>query len=43
MLSASCVFTNLTYDVNLEAQDKSEAIIIDSSLIKKYLHQILKL
>lgn len=35
MLSASCVFTNLTYDVNLEAQDKSEAIIIDSSLIKK--------
>ncbi|MCC3868678.1 Crp/Fnr family transcriptional regulator [Terrisporobacter mayombei] len=35
MLSASCAFTNLTYDVNLESQSNSEAIIIDSSLIKK--------
>ena len=35
MLSASCAFANLTYDVNLEAQTKAEAIIIDSSLLKK--------
>lgn len=35
MLSASCAFQNLTYDVNLEAQSDSSAIIIDSSLIKK--------
>lgn len=35
MLSASCAFTNLTYDVNLEAQSETEAIIIDSSLVKK--------
>ena len=35
MLSASCAFKNLNYDVNLEAQDDSKAIILDSSLIKK--------
>lgn len=35
MLSASCAFQNLTYDVNLEAQSDATAIIIDSSLLKK--------
>lgn len=35
MLSASCVFSNLNYDVNLEAQSKSKAIILDSLIIKK--------
>lgn len=35
MLSASCAFQNLTYDVNLEAQSDASAIIIDSSLLKK--------
>lgn len=35
MLSASCSFTNLTYDVNLEAQGDATAIIVDSALIKK--------
>ena len=35
MLSASCAFKNLTYDVNLEAQSDASAIIIDSSLLKK--------
>lgn len=35
MLSASCAFKNITYDVNLEAQSDASAIIIDSSLLKK--------
>lgn len=35
MLSASCAFQNMTYDVNLEAQSDSCAIIVDSTLIKK--------
>ena len=35
MLSASCAFQNITYDVNLEAQNDASAIIIDSSLLKK--------
>ena len=35
MLSASCAFQNLTYDVNLEAQSTATAIIIDSTLLKK--------
>lgn len=34
MLSASCAFQNLTYDVNLEAQSEATALIIDSSLLK---------
>lgn len=35
MLSASCVFQNLNYDVSLEAQWNCSAIIIDSSFVKK--------
>ena len=35
MLSSSCAFTNLTYDVNLQSQSDAKAIIVDSSLIKK--------
>jgi CRP/FNR family transcriptional regulator, anaerobic regulatory protein len=35
MLSASCVFQNLTYDINLEAEKDSSVIIIDSSFFKK--------
>ncbi|MEG0855674.1 MAG: Crp/Fnr family transcriptional regulator [Terrisporobacter sp.] len=35
MLSASCVFQNLNYDVNLEAQLDCKAIIVDSLLLKK--------
>lgn len=35
VLSASCVFKNITYDINLEAELDSLAIIIDSSFIKK--------
>ncbi|MDU2197415.1 MAG: Crp/Fnr family transcriptional regulator [Peptostreptococcaceae bacterium] len=34
ILSASCVFQNITYDINLEAEEESLAIIIDSSIIK---------
>lgn len=34
MLSAACAFKNLNYDVNLEAQTDSKAIILDSLLIK---------
>lgn len=35
VLSASCVFKNITYDVNLEAVTDSVAIIIDSSFFKE--------
>lgn len=35
MLSASCSFPNLNYDVNLEAEEDSVAIILDSMLIKE--------
>ncbi|WP_042273864.1 Crp/Fnr family transcriptional regulator [[Clostridium] dakarense] len=34
VLSASCVFKNITYDINLEAELDSLAIIIDSAFIK---------
>ncbi|WP_297136007.1 Crp/Fnr family transcriptional regulator [Terrisporobacter sp.] len=35
MLSASCAFKNLTYDVNLEAETECSAIVLDSSLLEK--------
>lgn len=35
MLSASCAFQNLNYDVSLEAQWDCRSIILDSLLIKK--------
>lgn len=35
VLSASCVFKNITYDINLEAELDSLAIVIDSDFIKK--------
>ncbi|WP_153972149.1 Crp/Fnr family transcriptional regulator [Romboutsia faecis] len=34
ILSASCAFQNITYDINLESEKESLAIIIDSSIIK---------
>ena len=34
MLSASCVFQNLTCDINLEAERNSSVIIIDSNFFK---------
>lgn len=35
ILSASCVFKNMTYDINLEASEDSTAILIDSSFFKE--------
>ena len=36
MLSASCVFQNLTCDINLEAERNSSVIIIDSNFFKDF-------
>lgn len=35
MLSSSCVYSNLTYDINLEAEKDSSVIIIDSKFFKE--------
>lgn len=35
ILSSSCFYKNLTYDINLEAYEKSTIIIIDGNLIKE--------
>lgn len=39
MLSSSCVYPNLTYDINLEAEKDSYVIIIDSKFFKKLSNQ----
>lgn len=35
ILSASCAFKNITYDVNLESEEQSIALIIDSSFFNE--------
>lgn len=35
MLSSACVYQNLTYDINLEAEKNSMVIIIDSNFFKE--------